>query len=251
MKQAVSGWKARPRTIADFYNALEIFTPEVSASVIAEVKRAPIIDDLNTPDEMPGASAPEILSWHLSLLAQEYRWQEIAQHTLKPKAIATRTRKVANLCRQIQEALTDEDGTMIDGLGPRYLFASAAMDGKESGAEAVARALEAVADLKRWALVSADRADSRHALRPPPKGRERDVAFHMLIERLGGIYYLLWRSKPGRTVDTISGKPGGPYFRFVRSIVLRLAPEWSSETQIDGPLSAVIAEHVWHAPPWE
>lgn len=247
------GKKSRPRNLADICEAALLFNSEAAAAIIAEVGIPPLLDRDFLPDHMKGRegeiATEDALAWHLGDLSQRFRWSERAQYLPTKSEIEKATRKIALLCRQLHGVLTDEGGAVRDGIGAGYLFAYAALDGEESGAGKVQGVADDIARLEAWAIQSADRAASQDA-GGRGRGRKRDHAFHEMLDQLGGIYFIYWRRRPGRSYNEVTGEEGGPYFRFAAAVVRKLLPEWSADGDIAGALGGAIAEHTWPQDLW-
>lgn len=246
--------KSQPRSLDDVIYANWLFDLDSAAAIISAVGLPPDVDMDAVPDAIkasqPDELVEETLLFHLRGLAKQYRWDERLQNLPAPKEIAQRTRKIADLCRQICDAMLDSNGKVIDGLGPGYLFAAAALSGEKNGAETVQSTADGIRSLKSWAICAADRADSQSRNKSSKRGRRRDKAFHDMLDRLGGIYFYLWKRVPGRSYDCLNQTDGGPYFRFALAVVTRLCPEWAHGRDIEGALAAAIAEHSWPRGLW-
>ena len=252
----MTGKKSRPRSIKDYLDANWLFDADAAAEVIAAVGGQPKLDADNIPDHLKDCADTRIvelsLAWHLNELSKHYRFAERRQNLPSPKNVAKRAGRIADLCQLLADEMMDSEGQIIDGIGTGYLFAFAAKDGEESGAAKIRVIGEDILSLKKWAEESAALATMKDTLKPRRRGAPRDVAFHDFLNRLSGIYYWYWRSRPGRSVDPYTGIEGGPYFRFARAVVAKVLPEWGAENRnIDGALGAAIAEHGWPQGLWE
>lgn len=141
-------------------------------------------------------------------------------------------RKVKTDCARLLARMTDDDGALLQSLGPGGLWALAALQGG-SGSAQVSRAMTAVRDLERWAGGMVNRIEAVEGVRPVP---ESETAFNALLGELGRIYEVFWRRAP--SYSRPQEEPGGPFYRFVRAVIEQLDLRKSDEA-----LASAIAKH--------
>lgn len=239
--------KSSVPTLSDVVEANSLFDEKLARSIFDSVGEP----TWRSPDDYPEAVAlvssdplAAVMASQLSWLAFNYRLAARRQSQSKHGKIEKRVRKVGDAARQLLEALTDDNGIIQDDLGGGALFAFAANDGHQSGAQRVAEVADAVRDLKRWSLAAADMFAAQHSAEPPPIGRKRDTAFHDLIEGLCGVYYFHWGKRPGFSRPHDGGLIYGPFVRFLSSTLSVVLPDRMAHTG-DEAIASIIAEHRW------
>ncbi len=195
------------------------FTVEHSIALIKLVGLEPSLDAcFFSPDvEMKdGEEQAAQLAHSLNGASFDWGWgtREITSASSKMKSSIAYT--VAYRSSALLSALLETDGRLKESLDGGGLAAQAALEGADSGHDAVNNVITAVQDLERWAGRMALRYD------PGPSHidvRESDEALSQFIARLGGIYEKTWGKAPGVSTSPLnSGSPSGPFFRFVKGV---------------------------------
>jgi hypothetical protein len=230
------------RSIQDIVESNWSFDIDQADAIIGEVGLPFCLTDNEIPEHIAEAQPNRLnaatLAWNLNNAANALRWDERRQSMPKPADVSVSARRIEKLCTQLVAELRGGGDVVRDGLGSGALYAFAARE-NESGAEAVERVIAGVVDLQRWASGLAMRAGARASATPGK--RTKDEAWHALIERLSGVYFFLWKRRPGLSKDPCSGAPGGPYFRFVSAVVDHLLPG----QRTDDAIATAIARHRW------
>jgi len=235
------------RSIAEIVDANWAFTVADAARLIDIVGMPPRIDPADLPDEIDPRNADavaSVLAMHLNRSAVDLRWEERRQSMPAPREVAKRAAMIASLCKRIRVEACDAGGNLLDGLGSGALHAFAAVEDGKNGAEAVERAFREICRLEGWASALSNRAGSVAGGKPARRGRNRDEAWHRLIDRLGGVYFQIWGERPGLSRDPATQKPGGPYFRFVKAVADILLPR----RRTDEAIATTLSQHRW--PTW-
>ncbi len=189
------------------------------------------------------------LAERLNTATGNWAWNERQQTSASPKMQAALAQSVAGKCGALLATLLDENGELKESLRGGGLWAQAAIEGADSGREAVQDAIGAIASLATWSGAMAARAGLQ-AGNGAPATRQGDKALQSFIADLGGVFWELWRRVPtvSRVKDT--GKPSGPFFRFVAAVNLHLGLGKSDEaiaTAISRNPTLAAMRRVWAA----
>jgi hypothetical protein len=163
----------------------------------------------------------EALAVALSNAVASYAFDYWRQVGPDSDTLEAQAKEVSGACRLLLEAVginqnpiaprPVEPESLYPALANGGLFASAAMEGAESGEEAVMSALRAVGDLKRWSDALAGIARKRAAMRLPVAaakgGRPKNHALDKLLESLTEIFFEGWDEVPSVSSSRSTGTP--------------------------------------------
>lgn len=206
------------RTLGGVVGLGEAFAVQTARMIVQAVGLPIIATDLYSPVVAPDADLPFAqLAQRLNSAAFDWGWSERQQTGASPKMKAALAQSVAAKCAGLLATLVDNDGELKTSLRGGGLWAQAALEGADSGEQAVREAMASINALARWSEAVALRA-SRAAGNGGPDVRQGDKALQTLISDLGGIYSEFWRRAPGVSRDPNAGTPTGPFLRFAGAV---------------------------------
>lgn len=185
----------------------------VSHKVVLGLYDRPLVSDAAAAEivlvvgKLAEDSSPAKVAARLSYAAQNYAsaYEKLAGPDLKKQkadaeALALACRGLLKAAGIVAPPARERDlapyvasAKVRDTLGRGGLFALANLEGHESGADAVADALQGVADLERWARKLADwRKRKKESLPSKPDGRPRNTALNKLFDEIEEIYREEW-----------------------------------------------------------
>ncbi len=97
----------------------------------------------------------------------------------------------------------------------------------QSGTIRVREAIRGIFSLQRWATRALAQVKEFDVKR---RGRTKNISQRWFLAGLARIYYVTFQRKPGVSRSPATNRPGGPFFRFVRSCLEELGERYSLET---------------------